>query len=188
MATACLLAALCSAASAQDMNRYVTTLADIPDFLGIDFQDALAALAADFGLSFESISTINLPGGLTLDVSMMPQELARLVSELTGVAIIEEDRQVASIPVGPLTGAGTTNTSALSSEFTPYGIGLVGALSVSDDAVSNRKVCIIDSGYALGHPDLPSDVTGTDLFAGAWQEDGTGHGTHVAGKFTVQLH
>ena len=40
----------------------------------------------------------------------------------------------------------------------PYGIELVGALEVSDDAVGNVKVCVIDSGYSFGHPDLPQFV------------------------------
>ncbi|KAJ1458939.1 peptidase S8/S53 domain-containing protein [Pelagophyceae sp. CCMP2097] len=43
---------------------------------------------------------------------------------------------------------------------------------------SNRVVCIIDSGLALGHEDLPSEsLTGE----GQWTSDTVGHGTHVAG-------
>ena len=52
----------------------------------------------------------------------------------------------------------------------------------------NRQVCIVDTGIRDGHPDLPSSsteyanaVTGTSTFAGAWQYDVNGHGTHVAG-------
>ena len=44
----------------------------------------------------------------------------------------------------------------------------------------------MDTGYALGHPDLPNNethrVTGWAAPAlGEWSEDGNGHGTHVAG-------
>ena len=70
-------------------------------------------------------------------------------------------------------------------ETTPYGIGYVNALDVSDDNSGTRKVCIVDSGYDIAHPDLPSDPT---LISGEsfvpdyeWNTDEASHGTHVAG-------
>jgi len=66
----------------------------------------------------------------------------------------------------------------------PYGIELTQADQVADTFTGDRKVCIIDSGYALGHEDLPglANVSGTDdSGAGPWSVDGFGHGTHVAG-------
>lgn len=44
-----------------------------------------------------------------------------------------------------------------------YGVKLVKAMSVSDDLVGNQKVCIIDTGYDLNHPDLPSTSTGAEI-------------------------
>jgi len=80
----------------------------------------------------------------------------------------------------------------LTAEETPYGINKVQALAVSDDNVSNRKVCILDTGYDFTHPDLSSDpniVTGYTGSNGAgpspWFYDGTGHGTHVAGTIAA---
>ena len=73
-------------------------------------------------------------------------------------------------------------------EEIPYGIEYVHALNVSDHLISNRKICIIDSGYQLGHPDLPKNsVTGYEgeLSAGDWSQDGIGHGTHVAGTIAA---
>ncbi len=74
-------------------------------------------------------------------------------------------------------------------EAIPYGINLVNALDVSDEFVSNRNVCIIDSGYAMNHPDLPSAafVTGmsTDPTNAPWTIDTCSHGTHVAGTIAA---
>ena len=69
----------------------------------------------------------------------------------------------------------------------PYGITQVQALQVPDKNVSNRKVCVIDSGYDLNHPDLPKDsVTGeATSSAGNWFQDGSSHGTHVAGTIAA---
>ncbi|HFB64320.1 MAG TPA: peptidase S8 [Aeromonadales bacterium] len=75
----------------------------------------------------------------------------------------------------------------LMAESTPYGIGMVQANQVSDSLVSNRKVCIMDTGYSLGHEDLPSaTVTGFSKPAtGDWFNDGNGHGTHVSGTIAA---
>jgi subtilisin family serine protease len=73
-------------------------------------------------------------------------------------------------------------------ETIPYGIPMVQAPLVSDADAANRTVCIIDSGYSLGHPDLPAvGVSGVDDVggAGAWSVDRCGHGTHVAGTIAA---
>ena len=80
----------------------------------------------------------------------------------------------------------------LLSEQVPYGIKNVKALLVSDADVSNRKVCIIDTGYDITHPDLTSDLTIVTGYGGGysagptqWSYDGNGHGTHVAGTIAA---
>jgi len=78
----------------------------------------------------------------------------------------------------------------LMAEQVPYGIPMVEAPQLSDASISNRKVCIVDTGYNLGHQDLPSSgITGNDGYGsydtGNWYDDGNGHGTHVAGTITA---
>ncbi|HXW08458.1 MAG TPA: S8 family serine peptidase [Vicinamibacterales bacterium] len=73
-------------------------------------------------------------------------------------------------------------------ETIPYGITMVQADLVSDAGAANRRVCIIDSGYSLGQPDLPAggNVTGVDGGpAGEWSVDRCGHGSHVAGTIAA---
>ena len=77
----------------------------------------------------------------------------------------------------------------LLSETTPWGLSNVSALLVSDSNAGNRTVCIVDSGYDLGHSDLPSNtVSGTnDSGTGDWYKPGANntHGTHVAGTIAA---
>lgn len=70
----------------------------------------------------------------------------------------------------------------------PYGIGMVQADQVADTASGNVMVCIIDSGYASSHADLPSGTNVTaspDSGSGSPWEDSCGHGTHVAGTIAA---
>lgn len=72
-------------------------------------------------------------------------------------------------------------------QTTPYGITMVQANQVSDANATNMKVCVIDTGYRLGHIDLPNtNVTGFAFSGhGSWSTDGNGHGTHVAGTIAA---
>jgi len=73
-----------------------------------------------------------------------------------------------------------------------YGVTEVQAeqLQVGDSPVT---VCIIDSGFDAGHPDLDLDRTSgvdrnsTDGSIMYWSEDPTGHGTHVSGIIAARI-
>jgi serine protease len=67
-------------------------------------------------------------------------------------------------------------------QSTPFGIPMVQADQLSQSNTSARKVCVIDTGYTAGHEDLPN-ATGNanNNLVGQWNNDGNGHGTHVAG-------
>jgi subtilisin family serine protease len=69
----------------------------------------------------------------------------------------------------------------------PYGITMVQADQVSEGVgVASVKVCVIDSGYYVGHEDLQDgNVTGYASGTGNWFEDSCGHGSHVAGTISA---
>ena len=84
----------------------------------------------------------------------------------------------------------------LMAETVGYGIPMVEASLVSESVVDPRKVCIIDTGFDLSHPDLQAlrvtgdnqvqftTVNGTVYYTidnGPWQNDPNGHGTAMGG-------
>jgi len=76
----------------------------------------------------------------------------------------------------------------LMAETTPYGLPMVQYSAGLAQSAAQRKICIVDTGYLLGHEDLPdaSRVTGDSQIQNEqWSEDGHGHGTHVAGTIAA---
>lgn len=90
---------------------------------------------------------------------------------------------------GAVQRAKATGAGVLSTEVVPFGIPMVQAADVAFDAAGAKQVCIIDSGYNLGHPDLQTtNVAGTDRTTtqvGDWNTDENSHGTHVAGTIAA---
>ncbi|QCZ92386.1 S8 family serine peptidase [Salinimonas iocasae] len=79
---------------------------------------------------------------------------------------------------------------SLMAQTTPYGINMVQASQFAQSDTSARRVCIIDTGYNLGHNDLPGTNNGltgnaNNSGVGNWYNDGNGHGTHVAGTIAA---
>lgn len=113
-----------------------------------------------------------LPEVNAMAVILTPEQKARLL----------QSSDVESIELDP--------KRYLMAESTPYGINMVQAKQLSDNLTGNQKVCIMDTGYTLNHPDLPNTgITGSDGYggnnSGNWYNDGNGHGTHVAGTIAA---
>lgn len=69
-------------------------------------------------------------------------------------------------------------------EILPWGISKVQAAgALGNNAPTGKTVCVMDTGYALGHGDLTSsNVSGEgNSGTGVWSSPGVSHGTHVAG-------
>lgn len=135
-------------------------------------QQQAAQRLAQFAGALQLEPKLTVPEQNLISVELTPEQLQKVKAN-PQVTLVEED------PI-----------RYLLAESTPYGIEMVKALQVPDNLVSNRKVCILDTGYTLNHPDLiNSGVTGDDGYGsndtGNWYEDGNGHGTHVAGTIAA---
>ncbi|BBN83391.1 hypothetical protein PA25_33760 [Pseudoalteromonas sp. A25] len=131
-------------------------------------QQALASFAHQ--LNLQPMTALPSVNAVVMEVT--PEKLEEL----------KANPQVANVEADP--------KRFLMAESTPYGINMVQANQLADTMSGNRKVCIMDTGYTLNHPDLPSTgITGDDGYGsndtGNWYNDGNGHGTHVAGTIAA---
>lgn len=101
---------------------------------------------------------------------------------MTGLA---RNPNVVAIHPDPVRALDATETDG---ETMPYGIPAVQApLAWAEGATGDGvKVCIIDTGLGVHHEDLLGlTVDGYSQVDDAWDFDGNGHGTHVAGTITA---
>lgn len=137
------------------------------------FEYLVELIASAFGYDYESV--FNLPivdGTLEISVQMMPPIFARLLGGLPFVgSIVPDEKRFLNLPPN------NRAFSLVDEEVQTYGLQLVGALNVDATGAVPRKVCVIDTGYDLGHVDLPADADGLDGgLQGPWESDGNGHG------------
>mmetsp|Transcript_40861 Transcript_40861/g.69844 ORF Transcript_40861/g.69844 Transcript_40861/m.69844 type:complete len:325 (-) Transcript_40861:78-1052(-) len=107
--------------------------------------------------------------------------------------VVEEDAEV--VPLGWMDDIQAVNefVGQLKNEAVPWGITDVQAHDVPDHPTNKIKVCVADTGYYLGHEDLPfcernndnckDVVNGSDSveYNEEWSYDGHGHGSHCSG-------
>jgi serine protease len=151
-------------------------------------ENSLKGVGAEFHYTFDDLNTFA--------VSVPTQALAGLERN-PNIVLIEEDSLRYPIGITSSSVVESPNLFAISGgQVVPYGVDMVQARDVwdaNDDGAidngaptgSNRTVCIIDSGFYTSHEDLSGvNVSGYDGNL-AWNQDGDGHGTHVAGTIVA---
>jgi subtilisin family serine protease len=149
----------------------------------VAFKPGTAASAKSAVAAARGSVKLELDGLDAMAIEVPKAALAGLARN-PNVLYVEED--VKRYPLA-LASASTGTPYALG-QLVPYGIKQVQADLFASADLSSRKVCIIDSGYDRGHPDLASstNVTGEyDSGTGWWYTDENGHGTHVAGTIAA---
>lgn len=145
-------------------------------------EQSLKAVGAEFHYSFDALQTFAVT---------VPAAALNGLSHNPNVVMVEEDAVRMPIGITP-----SLHAAELAGQTVPYGIDMVQARDVWDanrDGVvdtgaptgSNRKICIIDSGFYTGHEDFQGiNVTGYNGNL-PWSTDGFGHGSHVAGTIAA---
>lgn len=101
------------------------------------------------------------------------QGAAKIAAKNANIAFCEQDQAMDAIKGKPGGGGGTPPA-----QVTPWGIARVGG---GTQTASGRAI-VIDSGVDLDHPDLNvNTVLAANFSSDRGQDDGNGHGTHVAG-------
>ncbi len=146
---------------------------------------ALQAVGAEFHYVFDDLNTFAVT---------IPQAAYEGLQRNPNVVLIEEDAPRYPISIRRSEKPGPT--LHVGGQVVPYGVEMVQALDVWDvnrdgtvdsgaPTGANRKICIIDSGFYTGHEDLQGvNVSGYNGNL-TWYQDGSGHGTHVAGTIVA---
>jgi hypothetical protein len=124
------------------------------------------------------------------------ETMAKLMKQ-RGIEGVEMETEVHALPSFPHNNENNDNNEGLRggrsrqrqlAESLPYGITMVQSDALIQRAAgldppmepTPRKICVIDTGYGLGHPDLPNtslghNVTGFNPYdTGSWNVDGHG--------------
>ncbi len=150
-----------------------------------DAEKALNGVGAEFHYTFDELNTF---------VVSVPAQAVNGLEHNPNVAFIEED--VERYPISITQSQSAAPQAAVAEQTVPYGVDMVQARDVWDTnrdgtvdsgapTGAGRKICIIDSGFYTQHEDLVGiNVTGYNGNL-PWNQDGSGHGTHVAGTIAA---
>ncbi|WDE13686.1 S8 family serine peptidase [Thalassomonas haliotis] len=157
--------------------RYVVTFKNTATIMSGGKMSAAGAQSLMQSYGAKTIRTLDRINGVAIE--MKQSDVANLLNnDQIEMVEVDQPRYILDNP-------------RVLAESTPYGITMVQADQVSDAATGNQKVCIVDTGYNMGHEDLMSSgITGDDNDGngndtGNWNNDGHGHGSHVAGTISA---
>ena len=121
---------------------------------------------------------------------------AQVLKSSKGIDFVEADQTMTIPPV--IVDETRTQNEVPQSEETPYGIKMVQSeLLYNKKVVEKKTVCVVDTGYGLGHPDLPDATHGVDGYSpygGSEKWDVDGHGVskmqqkHLSNLLGILLH
>jgi len=173
--------------------RFVVVFNDASTMSAVsEYQTALQQ-----GLTIVDSETVSKARAIMSDMQEVVGEDMQLIQTLSGRSAVFEIADAKGMKAMRLLAEGLANGAAVASadpdprryplaQHTPYGFNNVQANQVSDSNAGNRKVCVIDSGYAINHEDLSGNQhAGTNGLAGNWNTTSGSHGTHVAGTITA---
>lgn len=172
------------AQSAADGNKVRVLVQFQPGTRGA-VEKTLNGLGAEFHYKFDELNAFAVT---------VPAAALNGLTKNPNVVLVEEDAP--RFPIGIEKSGTASVTAATTPQIVPYGIDMVQARDVWDanrdgtvdsgvPTGSNRKICIIDSGFYTGHEDLQGvSVSGYNGNL-PWNVDGSGHGTHVSGTIVA---
>ena len=140
----------------------------------IEFHEFAGAAAAVRGAGGEVVHEFP---AMRVVAARLPEGAARALQNNPRVKLMA--------PETPRVPMALWNDTVVNGETVPYGVQMVEANQVKLGGAM-PKTCIIDSGYRITHEDLPKSPN-VNGYNGTlpWNEDGDGHGTHVAGTIAA---
>ncbi|KAL7466347.1 hypothetical protein ACHAXS_012851 [Conticribra weissflogii] len=170
-------------------NRPSEEIASLQDYADEEYADLVIKFYGSKGLA--KANELSKNGAKYIDkklktaaVSVKGSDISSLLDD-PGIELVEIDYLVYALPFHPEPARSFRGRNL--AEEAPWGIdgefGIdLAGLPPPNEAKWNPIICVVDTGYATLHPDLPSHAEGYNPYtSGRWDVDKNGHGTHCAG-------
>lgn len=172
--------------------RYIAIFKDdATDAAVTQFQDtynlkvASAASFEDQAVPFEDLGDAEVLVFPSLGAALVSAEAYASMnpaksSDEIGIAALPADSNPSIASLEPEVFVYANDPGVAAAASTTYGLDLT-AVTQSSYSGDSIKVCILDTGFDLNHPDFAGRTIVSRSFVGQPVQDGHGHGTHTAG-------